>query len=489
MNHAIPLHQPDTDVTHNANTADEALKRIIQNIADCDLNAATSTASAFTDEDLRNSVVTMISNVATVISQALDTSQAILDSLPRITALASQSDTFSGLMEGINSQYRELTETIELNTQNTLDLSDTATVAGEDAAKGREAVEQVVTVMHDISEHANQINNFTEVIDQIAFQTNLLALNASVEAARAGEQGRGFAVVASEVRLLAQRSAEAAKEIRGNVANSTKSVSSGMDAVDYAKNSMERITERVEIFKSLVQKVSDTGNFQNEKLQQVDNVIKQLDNFGETNAGMSEEVGIVASSLSESADYVTRTMTTFKLPSASHAHPMHVRMSKLAQETAARVGRLLESGVSQGEITEEDLFNVQYKEIASTDPKKFHTGFDRFCDKNLPAIQEAVLDANPDVIFAITADGNGYVPTHNTRFSQPLTGNKKTDVATNRTKRIFDDHVGRTVGKHTKPCMLQIYRRDTGEIMFDVSSPVHVKGKHFGGFRIGYRLV
>lgn len=487
MNSVIPLSNPATE-SESPVITDQVIHRIIQELADCDLNAASVSVGSLTDATTKNSVESMVSNITTVLAQALETSQTILDALPRITALANQSDTFNGLMERISEQYRELTETITRNTENSRELKDTATVAGQDAAEGREAVQKVVSVMQDISEHSAQIDNFTEVIDQIAFQTNLLALNASVEAARAGEQGRGFAVVASEVRSLAQRSAEAAKEIRGNVSNSAKSVSSGMAAVEHAKTSMDRITNRVDVFKELVQRVSDTSDFQNTKLDQVDRTIGQLIEFGEKNAEMSDEVGHIAREMSYAADYMTKTMTTFRLPPSSSQHPLHKQMSRLAQEGAQQIGHLMQAGIKNGHIKESDLFDVQYEPIPSTDPKKYHTGFDRFCDQNLPQIQERILAENADVIFAIMADANGYVPTHNQQFCQALTGNKATDMASNRTKRIFDDHVGRTVGKHTKSYMLQIYRRDTGELMFDVSAPVQVNGKHFGGFRIGYKL-
>ena len=105
----------------------------------------------------------------------------------------------------------------------------------------------------------------------------------------------------------------------------------------------------------------------------------------------------------------------------------------------------------------------------------------------LPAIQEPLLEANSFIIYAGAVDKNGYFPTHNKKFSQPLTGNYETDLANNRTKRIFNDKTGSRCGSNTSTFLLQTYKRDTGEIMHDLSAPIYVNGKHWGGFRIGYK--
>ena len=466
----------------------EAVGKVIQQIAVCDIKSATRSLDAVDSDELRASLDTMMSNIAAVITQALDTSHIILESLPQISEFADQSDAFSNLMEQMSGQYHELTDAIARNNKLSAELNETATVAEQDTSTGHDAVDEMVSAMDDISAHSTQINQFTEIIDQIAFQTNLLALNASVEAARAGEQGRGFAVVASEVRLLAQRSAEAAKEIRCNMDSSAKSVECGRSAVANAQSSMEKITASVGTFRELSQQVSETSDFQAEKLQQVDGTLNELERFGSSNSEMSAQVGQIAKQLSDNADYMTKTVSTFNLPPADQVHPIHQRMSNYARKAAARIGKLLEQGLATKEIKHSDLFEVQYQAIPSTNPQKYHTGYDAFCDRYVSEIQESLLAHDADVIFAILADYNGYVPTHNKCFSKPLTGNKEQDMAGNRTKRIFEDHVGRTVGKHTKPFMLQIYRRDTGEIMFDMSAPVYVNGQHFGGFRIGYRI-
>jgi methyl-accepting chemotaxis protein len=162
-------------------------------------------------------------------------------------------------------------------------------------------------------------------------------------------------------------------------------------------------------------------------------------------------------------------------------------MPAIARKAAEDIGRVLEEAVRSGQIGLEDLFDRNYVPIPYTRPQKYHTKFDALTDRLFPPIQEPILEANPEVVYAGAVDVNGYFPTHNKRYSQPLTGDEKVDFVNNRTKRIFDDPVGKKCGAHEQPFLLQTYRRDTGEIMHDLSVPIYVQGRHWGGFRLGYR--
>jgi len=162
-------------------------------------------------------------------------------------------------------------------------------------------------------------------------------------------------------------------------------------------------------------------------------------------------------------------------------------MPEIVKRTAQAISQILDKAVDSGRIRIEDLFDDKYQPIANTKPQKFKTRFDDFADQTLTSVQEQLLEQNKWIVYGITCDRKGYVPTHNRKFSQPLTGDEKVDFVNNRTKRMFDDPVGRRCGDHEQPFLLQTYRRDTGEIMHDISSPVYVKGRHWGGFRIGYK--
>lgn len=488
MTNVANLFRAASNKLANSSTGLSAAQEVIKHMANCDIAAGMRSVEQVNSPEARAALATMMSNLAAVVTQTKDCAEGILEALPRIGQLANQTDQYTLLMHQINEQFETLTDAISKNTELGQQLNDVAGIAGEDTGHSQNAVQEVVTAMDAISEHAGQIGEFTETIDQIAFQTNLLALNAAVEAARAGDQGRGFAVVATEVRSLAQRSASAAKEIATSIARSSESVKGGREAVQNAQQSMEKVTSSVGTFKELIQQVSDTTDMQDQKLNEVQETMEKLSVLGLQNEAMSRDVLSIANQLTYDANYLTQTVGIFNVPTNEFTHPMHQRMASYACDVAGEIGQLLEWGLQNGEITEESLFTPQYRAIEGTDPVKYNTGFDSFCDRYLPEIQEGLLQYDPDVVFGILADYNGYVPTHNNAFCQPLTGDKQKDIAGNRTKRIFDDHVGRTVGRHEKTYLLQIYRRDTGVIMFDMSAPVYVNGRHFGGFRIGYKI-
>jgi methyl-accepting chemotaxis protein len=166
---------------------------------------------------------------------------------------------------------------------------------------------------------------------------------------------------------------------------------------------------------------------------------------------------------------------------------IHGRMFKVAQAAAAKVRKVFEEAVATGKIGESDLFDRNYRPIASTNPQKYNSRFDSFTDRTLPAIQERVLATHPEIIYAICTDDKGYVPTHNDKFAKPPTGNYEVDLINSRSKRVFNDRTGSRCGSHTRKMLLQTYKRDTGEIMHDLSVPIHIGGRHWGGFRMGYK--
>jgi methyl-accepting chemotaxis protein len=154
---------------------------------------------------------------------------------------------------------------------------------------------------------------------------------------------------------------------------------------------------------------------------------------------------------------------------------------------AKMTGGLLEEAIDNGVFSVKDAFDTEYETIIGFNPPKFHTKYDSYLDKALLGVEDEFLK-DESVIYAVAVDTNGYLPTHNTRFNAPPTGDVERDLALNRTKRIFSDPVGITAAKNKTPGFQQVYRRDTGETMWDISTPIFVKGKHWGGFRIGFSL-
>jgi len=188
-------------------------------------------------------------------------------------------------------------------------------------------------------------------------------------------------------------------------------------------------------------------------------------------------------------------------PAAAHAETVKVggitsvesltaqerEMLALGNEFARRATETLEKWLAAKEVTPERLFSFLYYPTPNTDPPKFTTDYDKLSDRDILPIQESILARSPAIVFTVTVDKNGYLPTHNQRYSMPLTGNLASDLVNNRTKRIFNDKTGLAAAQNTAPWLVQNYQRDTGETMADLSVPIFVQGKHWGAVRIGYR--
>ena len=350
-------------------------------------------------------------------------------------------------------------------------------------------------MMAQLQEKSRRIHGITEVISEIAARTNLLALNAAIEAARAGEQGRGFAVVAGEVRQLAQRTKEATDDIGVMVRAITEEAERAASGMNALSGRVLEAAQNVEKVHALLNNIERSAGQSQEQIEEIALAsrehVKTTHNIAESISairnGMLQtdtelpRVAASAMALSERAEIV------FEAIAESGADTAHDAIRVVAIEGASQVGRLFEQSIAANRISEAALFDRTYKPIPNTSPQKHSTQFDSFTDRVLPQIQEALLEQMPQLAYAGAVDNNGYFPTHNKKFSQPLTGNYDLDLVNNRTKRIFSDRTGKRCGANTKPFLLQTYKRDTGEVMHDLSVPIYVNGKHWGGFRIGYR--
>jgi methyl-accepting chemotaxis protein len=161
-------------------------------------------------------------------------------------------------------------------------------------------------------------------------------------------------------------------------------------------------------------------------------------------------------------------------------------MLALGNEFARRCTETLEGWIAKKEVTPDRLFSFLYYPMPDTDPPKFTTDYDTLSDRDILAIEESILARSSTIIYTVLVDKNGYLPTHDQRYSQPLSGNKASDLVNNRTKRIFDDRTGLTAAQNVAPFLIQKYQRDTGETMADLSVPIVINGKHWGAVRIGY---
>ncbi|MCV2355195.1 methyl-accepting chemotaxis protein [Paucibacter sp. B2R-40] len=229
--------------------------------------------------------------------------------------LSQRTEQTAANLEEAASSMETLTSTVRQTADAAQTANQLASSASAAAAKGGTVVSQVVTTMDEINTSSKKISDIIGVIDGIAFQTNILALNAAVEAARAGEQGRGFAVVASEVRSLAQRSAEAAKEIKGLIGASVDRVEVGTRLVEEAGNSMTDIVSSVQRVTDIIGEITAASTEQSDGIGQVNGAVVQLDKMTQQNAALVEESAAAAESLKDQAQRLTEVVSVFKLSS------------------------------------------------------------------------------------------------------------------------------------------------------------------------------
>ncbi len=240
--------------------------------------------------------------------------------------LSSRTEQQASSLQETASSMEELTATVRQSADTARAASSLAAEASQAAGRGGDVVGQVVGTMDEISTSSRKIVDIISVIDGIAFQTNILALNAAVEAARAGEQGRGFAVVASEVRTLAQRSAEAAKEIKTLIGASVERVETGSRQVADAGEAMQAIVEQVRKVNDLIGEIASTASEQSRGIDQINQAVTQMDQVTQQNAALVEESAAAASSLAHQADALSRAVAVFRVahttaPAARPARP------------------------------------------------------------------------------------------------------------------------------------------------------------------------
>jgi methyl-accepting chemotaxis protein-2 (aspartate sensor receptor) len=229
------------------------------------------------------------------------------------TDLSSRTEEQAASLEETAASMEELASTVKQNADNARQANQLAASASDVAERGGSAVSEVVNTMQEISASSRKISEIVSVIDGIAFQTNILALNAAVEAARAGEQGKGFAVVAGEVRSLAQRSAQAAKEIKGLIEDSVTKVGAGSQQVERAGATMQEIVASVKRVTDIMGEISAASEEQSSGIDQVNRAVSQMDEVTQQNAALVEEAAAAAGSLQEQAQRLAEAVAVFKV--------------------------------------------------------------------------------------------------------------------------------------------------------------------------------
>ncbi|WP_416384858.1 methyl-accepting chemotaxis protein [Shewanella sp. TC10] len=301
------------------------VKRVLMTLSTGDLTTSIEREFEGEFKELGDAINSFIANLNETISQITSATRTINDASGEIAQgnadLSSRTEQQASSLEETASSMEELTGTVKLNSENAIQANSLASEASGVAIDGGNIIKDVVTTMSSINESARKISDIIGVIDGIAFQTNILALNAAVEAARAGEQGRGFAVVASEVRTLAQRSADAAKDIKELISDSVKKIENGNVLVNQSGDTMEKIVTSIKRVNDIMSEIAAASKEQATGIDEVGKAVMQMDEVTQQNAALVEQAAAAAESLQSQAEQLADRVSTFKIDDAYNDLP------------------------------------------------------------------------------------------------------------------------------------------------------------------------
>src|SRR3569623_1062897 len=309
------------------------------------------------------------------------------------------------------------------------------------------AVSRIEDRLAAISQVLSQVGKVSGTIETIAKQTNLLALNATIEAARAGDAGRCFAVGANEVKSLAEATRQATMQIGQTVQNLDGEIG------------------------HLIEDSSVATRFAKEAGEGANHIQGTINRVHEGFATVERDISAIATAAAANME---------------HCDVVIAELGDLAKSVD-----LSSNELKHADITEQQFFDTNYREIEGSNPKQYISANVEFTDRILPPIQDPVQKMDPRVMFSVAWARDGYLPTHNPNYRHPQSDDPVWNAANCRNRRIFKDRAAEKVANSTAPFLLQTYRRDMGNGQFvllkDASAPIRIRGRHWGSFRIGFR--
>lgn len=406
------------------------------------------------------------------------------------------SDTSERMVNAVQRMAATADEAIERVEQSTAFIAQNSHNAQELA----EWVRSVHSESATVEEMLQAVRMSNSEISDIAWQVHILAVNAKIEAARAGPAGKGFSIVADSVSELSQKTATAADTISATVKRlsdwmarlhhgaqvTSRKADEVLDRSSGADMALSEIDTRMGSLRDDAHGLADETTAAKDAVDQVGGAVRTIINSVTNVTNGVEEATRRCNSLVDTSENILQH--TVALGGSGEDSGMITQ----AQDLAGQIAQAFESALQHGRITMAQIFDESYRPIAGSNPEQVTTGFTKLTDSLLPPIQEPIVAKVPQVVFCAAVDRNGYLPTHNKKFSHPQSKDPVWNAGNCRNRRIFNDRVGLKAGQSQAPFLLQVYRRDMGGgnfvLMKDLSAPIKIQGRHWGGIRIGYQI-
>jgi len=355
--------------------------------------------------------------------------------------------------------------------------------------RAREAIADVGSEVSGIVDTLRDVSSAAGQITKVALQTRLVAFNASVEAKRAGEAGRGFSVVADAVRDLASKVDESSRRIMETVGQLDERIGTLAREIQRQDGSRQQgaVHQALDELVQAMARIQSAAGRGREMCGGLDR------HMGEIEREMHGTNTTLSSTLQRTEGFLRVSERLIEVTAACGIETPDTKFIATAQDAAGRIGALLNEALRQGQTTLDELFDERYVPITGREPQQHVTRFAKLADRLFPTVQEPMLNVDPQIVFCIAADRNGYIACHNQKYNHPQrAGDVAWNTANCRNRRIFNDRTGLASARNRKPFLLQTYRRDMGGGQFvllkEAAAPIVVNGRHWGGLRLAYKF-